>query len=136
MSQLLPYKDLQLCNASLEQILATPDDAETGYIVELDIEFPKEVHEKLIQFPPCPENIAPPREWMSEFQNKLADKLKIKQGKCTKLTPHFYKHEKYVIHYRNLKYIKELGVELGTVYNVVSFKQSRWLEGYIKKIPS
>ena len=44
---------------------------------------------------------------------------------------HFYEHKNYVLHYRLLKFVKELGVELGTVHNIISFKQKRFLEPYI-----
>ena len=37
----------------------------------------------------------------------------------------------YCIHYRNLKYIVGLGVEVEKVHNVISFKQSAWLKKYI-----
>jgi hypothetical protein len=40
-------------------------------------------------------------------------------------------HKNYCIHYRNLKYITSLGVKIGNVHNVVSFKQKAWLEPYI-----
>jgi hypothetical protein len=40
-------------------------------------------------------------------------------------------HKNYVIHYRNLKFIKELGVEIGTVHNILKFKQRAWLGEYI-----
>jgi hypothetical protein len=40
-------------------------------------------------------------------------------------------HKNYCIHYRNLKYIKSLGVKIGNVHNVISFKQKAWLEPYI-----
>ena len=40
-------------------------------------------------------------------------------------------HKNYVIHYRNLKFIKDLGVEIGQVHNILSFDQSAWLKKYI-----
>ena len=40
------------------------------------------------------------------------------------------KHEKYCIHYRNLKFVKELGVNI-KVHNVVEFQQKPWLKTYI-----
>jgi hypothetical protein len=40
-------------------------------------------------------------------------------------------HKNYCIHYRNLKYVESLGVKIGEVHNVVSFKQKAWMEPYI-----
>jgi hypothetical protein len=40
-------------------------------------------------------------------------------------------HKNYVIHYRNLKFVKELGVEIGKVHSVISFEQKPWLKEYI-----
>ena len=34
------------------------------------------------------------------------------------------------IQYRNLKVAKELGIELGTLHNVVSLTQNKWLGPY------
>ena len=47
MLQSLLYKDLQFNDdISLRQILNTPDEADTGYIVEVDFEFPRHLHDK------------------------------------------------------------------------------------------
>ena len=81
-------------------------------------------------------------KWMSEFQKDMLRKHNPKLGKkidekgdvdvgCAKLVPHLMEHKNYCIHYRNLKYIKELGVTLGKVHNIVSFKQQAWLKPYI-----
>ena len=47
------------------------------------------------------------------------------------MVPSLYEHKNYSIHYRNLKFIKSLGVEIGTVHNVVSFIQEPWMKPYI-----
>lgn len=39
--------------------------------------------------------------------------------------------KKYCIHYRNLKFVLDLGLKLGTVHNIVSFDQKAWLKPYI-----
>ena len=43
MVEALPHKDIKFTSATLRILLNTPDDAETGYMVEADLEFPKEL---------------------------------------------------------------------------------------------
>ena len=123
MSQALPYADLQFEMLTLEEILAIPIDVDKGCFVECDFEFPKHLHNKLKQFPPCPENIVPKKEWLIEFQLNLMEQYKIKP--CKKLIPHLYKHEKYCLHYRNLKFIHELGVKNVKIRCVFIFLKNR-----------
>ena len=134
MSQPLPYKDISFnTDITLEEILATNDDNDIGYIVECDLEYPKEIHDKLKEFPPCPETLAPTTKMLSEYQKSLKEKGnqgKVSQVGCSKLIPHLMRHENYCIHYRNLKFVKELGVKI-KVHNVVEFQQKPWLKTYI-----
>jgi hypothetical protein len=66
MIQALPYKDIKFnTEITLEDILRTADDAETGYTVEVDLSFPTEIHERLKQLPPCPETKVPDEAWFS-----------------------------------------------------------------------
>jgi hypothetical protein len=137
MSELLPYKGLVFDKrTTLQQVLETADNSETGYIVECDLRYPRELHEKFREFPPCPENLTPELGWFSEFQRQVGEKTNVIKKNDTfagtpKLVPHLMEHKNYVLHYRNLKFIKELGVEIGTVHNVVKFKQKPWLGEYI-----
>ena len=131
MSEALPYKDIVFDNdVTLDDILNTADDAETGYIVKCDIHFPHRIHEKLKQYPPCPENLATDKEWLSDYQLKLAEDNHVRVGSCKQLTPHLFDHKDYCIHYRNLKFIHELGAVI-KIHKVVSFKQKKWLAPYI-----
>jgi hypothetical protein len=137
MVQPLPYKDLKFNDSiSLRHILNTPDEAETGYIVVVDFEFPRHLHGKFKQFVPCPETIAPKTEWFSELQLELAEKNGIIRNSVyqggAKLIPHLFKHERYVIHYRNLKYIHQLGVKITALHRTISFKQKK--TGFAKYI--
>jgi hypothetical protein len=132
MSQYLPYKNISLnSNINIDNILELPDNSEIGYIIECDLEYPEEIHDKLKEFPPCPENLSPTIEMLSEYQKQIAENNKVKIGGCSKLVPHLMKHEKYCIHYRNLKFIKELGLEITAVHNVVQFNQKPFLKEYI-----
>jgi hypothetical protein len=41
-------------------------------------------------------------------------------------------HKNYCSHYRNLKYLVLLGVQITKVHNIVSFKQKDWMRPYIE----
>ena len=114
MIQPLPYSGLEFdTKTTLEQILDTADDHNYGYNVEVDFHFPIDTHDRLMQFPPAPENLTPDIEWFSEFQRRLGEEKDIiRNGKyhgSNKLVPHLFEHKNYVIHYRNLKYLVKLG---------------------------
>ncbi|XP_030745136.1 uncharacterized protein LOC115874172 [Sitophilus oryzae] len=118
MSQFLPYggfewldqKKLQKLKTS---ILEIADDARTGYILEVDLEIPNELHDKFSDLPPCPEHDKPPG------------------SKNAKLLATLHKKEQYVIHYRNLKQAIHLGVKVTNIQRGISFHQSPWLKRYI-----
>ena len=131
MSQFLPYDDVKInTEISIDEVLKTSDENETGYVIECDLHFPKNIHEKSKQFPPAPENIIPQDEWLSGYQKEIEENNGIKNS-TTKLVPHLKDHIKYCIHYRNLKYVVDLGVEIKQVHNIVCFKQKAWLKPYI-----
>jgi hypothetical protein len=144
MSEFLPTGNLKLIKDKrlddLEGILAeleaTPDDNPTGYAPEVDFIIPAELHEDLRQFPPCPESITPQLEWFSDFQKQIGklNKVITKNGSyrgSDKLIPHLFEHKNYVLHYRNLKFIRQLGIKITKVHRILSFDQSQWLKPYI-----
>jgi hypothetical protein len=49
-----------------------------------------------------------------------------------KLVPSLSKKSNYVVHYRNLQQYVALGLHVTAVHRVLEFRQSRWLEPYIK----
>ena len=99
-------------------------------MVEVDLDFPDELKDKFKHFPPCPESCKPKPEWLSPFQTELMHTVNAKLN-SQKLIPHLFKHTDYVLHYRNLKYIVDLGV-IVAVKRVVSFKQSCWVKPFIE----
>ena len=66
---------------------------------------------------------------LSEYQKSIAEKNNVKIGSCKKLVPHLMDKIKYCIHYRNLKFVKDLGIEI-KVHNIVSFNQKPWMKSY------
>ena len=94
----------------------------------MDFQFPVELHDKFKEYPPEPQTVAPDIECFSEFQRELAEKHGIvKKGVyqgAPKLIPHLYKHTNYVIHYRNVTYLEQLGVRFTKLHKTISFQQT------------
>ena len=59
-SEYLPHKDLKFDrDMHLVVKLSTPAGNATWYIVEVDLHFPVEPHDKVKEFPPAPETLTP-----------------------------------------------------------------------------
>ena len=82
--------------------------------LEVDLEYPKELHDLHNDLPLCPENI--------ETKNKI-----------NKLIPTLNNKEKYVIHYRTLMLCLDLGLKLKKIYNGIKFEEKNWMKSYIDK---
>ena len=56
-----------------EQILKKKEAAKNGWILEVDLEYPAELHEEHNSYPLAPEKKVVKKKWMSEYQ-KAFDK--------------------------------------------------------------
>ena len=132
MSQPLPFSNFKWINPEQftpDIIPLLLDDFHYGYILEVDLEYPRELHDKHNSFPLAPENLKIPKEWLSANQQKLLEDTTPQSKLCTTLLD---KH-KYVVHYRALKQYLELGLKLTKVHRVLQFKQTAWMASYIAK---
>ena len=107
------------------------DNQEKGYFLEVDLAYPKELHELHDTFPCAPEHLKIEETMLSKYQKELGKKLGVKYG-GEKLCLTLNDKEKYVLHYRNLKQYLELGLKLKKVHRVLEFNQSNWLKCYIE----
>ena len=89
-----------------------------GCVLELDLEYPKELQELHNDYPLAPDKIEIRREMLSEYQLKIADLCNIPIGNFKKLPPNFFDKEKYVVHYANLKLYLRLGLELKNISRI------------------
>ncbi|XP_039299204.1 uncharacterized protein LOC120355030 [Nilaparvata lugens] len=101
-------------------------NSETGYIIECDLKYPQELHDKHASFPLAPLHQTPPRELLSNYQTNENGQTGTK-----KLMNTLFDREKYIVHYVNLKLYLQLGLKLLKVHRVISFSQSPWLKSYI-----
>ena len=135
MSQMLPYDEIEMWHGHpdlymnwLDEILNTPDDSDIGYFVEVDLKYPDNIKEKTKNFPFAPENKIIDKDKYNDYMNKMKPE---NYGKSKKLICDWSDKKKYLIHYRMLEFYVRHGMIVEKVHNVISFKQSRWLEKYI-----
>ena len=130
MSQPLPTGSFRWVDheAGLAETIADhPADSPEGYILEVDLEYPEELHETHNAYPLAPERMVVRKEWMSEYQHGL-----IGAGvEVEKLVPNLRNKSRYVLHYRNLQLYLSLGLCLKKIHRALAFEQSPWMEPYI-----
>ena len=104
-----------------------PADSREGYILEVDLEYPEELHETHNAYPLAPERMVVRKEWMSEYQHGLTGA----GAEVEKLVPNLRNKSRYVLHYRNLQLYLSLGLRLKKIHRALAFEQSPWMEPYI-----
>ena len=89
------------------------ENSDTGYLLVVDVTYPKDLYEnhKYLQF--------------------LPEKIKI--DKSTKLSCNFNDKNYYPVHICALKQALNHGLKLEKVHSVISFSQSAWLKQYIDR---
>ena len=77
--------------------------SEIGYVLEVDLKYPNELHALHNDYPLSLEKFAISYEMLSDYCKKTADQYEIKVGNVKKLIPNLGSTTKYVIHYRDLQ---------------------------------
>ena len=102
-----------------------------GYFLEVDFQYPDELHELHNDYPLAPEKLAVSSDMLSKYCKNIADTYEIKVGDVKKLIPDLGNKTNYVVHYRNLQLYLSLGMKLTKIHRVLKFKQSDWMKKYI-----
>ena len=105
-----------------------PEDSELGYILEVDLEYPKELHDKHNICPLTPDHVQVNHDMLSPFQRKYFPSIR---GSVRKLFSNLNSKEKYAVHYRNLQLYVGLGMKIKKIHRVMQFEQSCWMKPYI-----
>ena len=108
-------------------------DADMGYILEVDLEYPPELHDLHSDYPLAPEKMEIFHDMLSSYQQTLKQDLGYKPAKVEKLLPNLWDKDHYVIHYRNLQSYLAQGMKLTRIHRILQFKQKPWLKPYIEK---
>lgn len=95
------------------EVFNISDDSPKGYILEVDLDYPENLHDKHFDLPYLPEHKIPP----GSKEKRLLTTLENKKN--------------YIIHYKNLKQCLTAGLVLKKVHKVLGFNQTKWLKSYI-----
>ena len=82
-----------------------------GYILEVDVKYPKKLHDLHSDLPFLPE--------------------RMEINKCKKLVCNLYDKKKYVVHINSLKQALNHGLKLKKIHRIIEFNQEAWLKPYI-----
>ena len=85
----------------------------TPCILEVDLEYPEDLHDLHNDYPFCPERV--------ECKNGVE-----------KLIPNLRNKTKYVIHYKNLIQCLKAGLKLKKIHRGIKFIESEWMKPYIE----
>ena len=97
MCQPLPTHDFDwLTNNELHalDVMKVGDDAEEGYIQEVDLEYPSHLHDQHADYPLAPEHIQVTRDILSPYVKSIAEELNLKETYSIKLIPNLNNKEK------------------------------------------
>ena len=132
MSKYLPYGEFRwIKNVDGFDVMSISEKSDIGYFLEVDLDYPDELHELHNDYPLTPEKPAVSNDILLVYCKKIADKYYIKVGDVKKLIPNLGNKTKYVLHYRNLQLYLSLKMKLTEIHRALQFKQSDWIKRYI-----
>ena len=123
MSDYLPYGGFKWLQKVEEfDVNSISEKSPTGYILEVDLEYPDELQHALHNdYPLALEKLAISYDMLPDYCKKLAD---IKLADVKTLISNLGNKTNCVLHYRNLQLYLSLGMKLTKIHRVLTFKQS------------
>ena len=106
MSKFLPtsgFKWIDPKEFDLNKYNSNSSNIAKGCVLEVDLEYLKELHKSRNDYPLTPDKIEIKREMLSNYQLKVADIYNIPIGNVKKLALKLFDKEKYLLHYENLQ---------------------------------
>ena len=136
MGQYLPYKGFKwlnqkeidkFCLNSIERNYIE-EKSSIGYILEVDLEYPDELHELHHDYPLAPEKLKINHNMLSHYCSNIENEYERKSGCVYILVPNLGNKSKYVFHYRNPQLYLSLEMKLTKIHKILKYKQSNWLK--------
>ena len=134
MSQKLPTGKLQWTKKT-PNVMEWNENDNFAYILEVDLEYPKELHDEHSDYPLAPENTNVLETYLSEHQRELFKHYyngkEPKDEKTPKLILNLKDKDRYVVHIKALKFYLEKGMKVKQYHRIIKFQQRAWLKPWI-----
>ena len=111
MSQPLPAGGFKWVDVNPNEISELATRTDKGYLLEVDVSYPKELHNQHNDLP------------------FMCEKMEI--NGVEKLVPNLRDKKNYIIHIQALNQVLEHGLRLDRIHRAIEFDQSPWLKTYI-----
>ena len=99
-------------------------NSSVGYILEVDLEYPDELHDLHNDYPLAPEKLKITQNMLSEYCSNIANEYGLKTGGVNTLVPNLGNTSEFVIYYKNLQLYLSLGMKLVSNHKILKFKQT------------
>ena len=106
-------------------------DGDEGMILEVDLDYPAELHDKHADFPLAPEHLVIKRDMLSPAARQFMTNNNHQFTEQTRLAPNLRNKTNYIVHVKNLQLYLELGMKLQKIHRALKFSQCAWLKSYI-----
>lgn len=136
------FRFLKKDEREIFDVANTDVEGDMGYILEVDLDYPQNLHDSHSDYPLAPESRIVSDDMISPYSQKLWTKLNSSERKgfvrgrsrvkSKKLLCTFENKHRYVCHIRNLQMYLQLGMRLKKVHRVLEFSQSPFLREYIE----
>ena len=104
------------------------ENSSIGYVFEVDLKSPSELHELHNDYPLAPEKFVISQNMVSKYCFNIANECGIKIGGVNKLVPNLGNKSKYAVHDRNLQLYLSLRMKLTKIHRILKSKQSDLLK--------
>ena len=106
-------------------------DSEIGHILEVDLTYPKELHDAHNDYPYCCEHTTLEDDMLSPYSKFIAKKHELARGENSKLISSLTDKKRYVLPEINLKQAVDGGLILTKIHRVIEFCQKPWMKDSI-----
>jgi len=118
-----------------KMIMDCNENNDNAYILEVDLEYPKEIHDEQADYPLAPQNMKIEEKLLSKHQRELHrhyyNGKEARDEKQPKLILNQMDKTNYVVHIKALQFYLQKGMKLKQVHRGVKFNQRFWLKPWI-----